>query len=124
MTKKAPIRKDDVAMCDRSILLRWLYGQPSRPDEGVLHAQTLSCCPHLVHVAGQTAGTDGVAEKETDEKDIGAVSTVSNPMVANPMANVLVLELGPWSRANKANKARDSHVWNTLYGLVKSASVF
>ena len=34
-------------MCDKSILLRWLYGQPSRPDDGVLHAQTLSCCPHL-----------------------------------------------------------------------------
>merc|ERR1711966_407316 len=96
MTKKAPSRKDVVAMCVKSILLRWLYGQPSRSDEG------------------QTSGTDGVTEKETDEKDIGAASTVSNPMVANPMANVLVLELGPWSRANKANKARDSHVWNTL----------
>ena len=51
-----------------------------------------------MHVAGQTAGTDGVAEKETGEKDTGAASTVSNPMVANPMASVLVLELGPWSR--------------------------
>ena len=35
------------------------------------------------------------------------------------LQNVMVLELVPFSKANKANKARNTVVWNQLWGLVK-----
>jgi hypothetical protein len=40
------------------------------------------------------------------------------PAVPNPLQDVIVLELVPFSRANKADTIRDSAVWNTLWGLV------
>ena len=47
-----------------------------------------------------------------------AVRAVQTP-IGNQMQNVIVLDIQPFSMANKENNARNKAVWNQLWGLVR-----
>jgi len=98
MTKKPPIRKDEQALSDKEMLRRWLYGEP---------------CLDKVE-------EDQPADEEQTVDVQSADATVDATGGTEPLLqNVMVLELVLFSKANKANKARNPVVWNQLWGLVR-----
>ena len=80
----------------------------------MMRMRMMVCCSthcstfHLCCATGITCGgADNIRE------DNAPVATLPSPL-----HDVVVLEITPFSRANKANKARDSTLWNQLWGLV------
>ena len=119
MVKKEPIRRKDKELCDRALLERWLYGDAVSKDAS--EGPEASTGAHLV---GSVVPNVGLLPGSPSANAIATTSPcVIDGDEGNLLNDVMVLEVTPFSRANKCkDDKRDPVVWNQIWGLVSITS--
>ena len=117
--KIEPIRAADRKICDRALMERWLYGKVTASGElYISHAVSVLFTVRFAESTDPHSELRASLETIAEETNVPVSGCKLQQLPL--LQNVIVLELKPFSRANKkVHEDRKSIVWNKLWGLVR-----